>query len=145
MKIALSACLAGDKVRYDGTDKLNEEIMKLLEGHEVVRICPEFSAGFAIPHPPIERKDGKIVDEKLNDYTAMLKEGCLKEYERIRDCDLLILKSRSPSCGSGLIYDGTFKGMLVEGNGMFADLCLEKGLIVFNDEQYEEIASFLKK
>ncbi|MBQ1481950.1 MAG: DUF523 domain-containing protein [Erysipelotrichaceae bacterium] len=134
MKIGISACLCGKKVRYDGSDKKDEELLKLLQGHELIEICPELSAGFSIPHEALEIKDGKVLTSSFIDVTEKLTQGSLKELSKIADCDLLILKQKSPSCGKGKIYDGSFSGKLVEGNGIFAKLCLEKGIKVFSEE-----------
>ncbi|MBQ6334320.1 MAG: DUF523 domain-containing protein [Erysipelotrichaceae bacterium] len=139
MKIGLSACLYGYRVRYDGTHKRNEELLKLLEGHELVIICPEFRALFPIPHEPLEIKADKVYDKQGNDVTAKLKEGSKLCLDKVKDCDFIILKKHSPSCGKDLIYDGSFSGKLKEGNGIFAAMCLQKGLKVFNEDQLEAI------
>ena len=139
MKIGLSACLYGQNVRYDGTDKKNEAILKLLEGHEIILICPELSAGFEIPHDPLEIDKDKVFTCKGQDVTEKLERGCLACLEKVKDCDLLILKQKSPSCGKGKIYDGSFSGKLMQGNGIFTKLCLKQGLKIFSEEEISDI------
>lgn len=139
MKIGISACLLGDRVRYDGKDKRNDELIGLLKGHEIIRICPEVSAGFPIPRNPIEILNGKVIDAQHNDLTEELHEASMRCFEMIEDCDFLILKSRSPSCGYGQIYDGTFSGYLITGNGIFTRICLENNMTIYTEEDIDEI------
>ena len=143
MKIGISACLAGYKVRYDGKDKRNDVLLSLLEGHEVVPVCPELLAGLPIPHDPLELKDGKALTAGGEDVSEALENGCALSFGMVRDCDLVILKSKSPSCGPGKVFDGTFSGKLVPGNGLFAQRCADEGLRVFSDEDLDRISSFL--
>ena len=143
MKIALSSCLAGNKVRYDGTDKYNETIMKLLKNHDVVYICPELISGFPVPHDPLEIKDNKVFTDKGIDVTEMLYKGSLKTYEMIKDCDLLILKSKSPSCGYKKIYDGHFNGTLIDGNGIFTQLCIDNNMDIYTENDIEILTKIL--
>ena len=139
MKIALSACLYGKNVRYDGGNKKNQEILDLLEGHEILLFCPEFEAGLPLPHDPIELKDGKAVTSKGEDLSDLLQKTSFKVYERIKDCNFVILKQKSPTCGKGKIYDGTFTSTLIEGNGIFASLCLTKGMKAFTEEEIDQL------
>ena len=139
MKIGISACLAGDKVRYDGTDKKDEKLLKLLQGHELIRICPELEAGFSIPRDTLEISGNRVYSRAGKDCTRKLQKGAAKSLEKIRDCDFVILKSRSPSCGLYQIYDGTFSGKMTEGNGVFARLCLENGIPVYSENDIDEI------
>ena len=139
MKIAISACLCGKNVRYDGSNKKDERLLKLLEGHELIMICPELEAGFPIPHEPLEIRLGKVFTSSLNDVTDRLLQGSHRCLEQIKGCDLVMLKQKSPSCGNGKIYDGSFSGRLIEGNGIFAKMCIDNGYRVFSEEDYESI------
>ena len=139
MKIGISACLAGDKVRYDGSDKKSRELLKILKGHELVKICPETAAGFPVPREPMEIRDGKVCDLSGRDLTEKMNEGAFRCLEMIKECDLVILKDRSPSCGLHQIYDGSFSGELTDGNGVFAGLCLKSGIPVYSEDDIEEI------
>ena len=145
MKIGISSCLIGNKVRYDGKDKKNKELMKLLEGQDLIPICPEIEAGFSVPREPIEMKDGHIIKEDLTDLTEELRKGSLHCLRQIEGCDFLILKSKSPSCGMGKIYDGSFTGKLIDGNGLFTSSAKEKGYRIFTEDQLEEIKGVLKE
>lgn len=137
MKIAISACLCGKNVRYDGSNKKDERLLKLLKGHELVLICPETSAGFPIPHEPLEILSGKVFTSSMKDVTDKLIQGSYKCLAQIKDCDMVILKQKSPSCGKGKIYDGSFSGRLIEGNGIFTKMCIDNGYRVFSEEDYE--------
>lgn len=145
MKIGVSACLLGYNVRYNGSNKKNERLIELLKGEEIVPLCPECEAGLPIPHPPIEIRDGKIIDENGNNYTYELNAANSKLYDKAKDCDFLVLKSKSPTCGLGKIYDGTFSGVLVDGNGSFTDFCLKNGLKIYSENDIEIIAEYKNK
>ena len=144
MKIGISSCLLGNKVRYDGKDKKNKELMKFLEGQDLIPICPETEAGFPVPRDPIEMKDGHIIKEDLTDLTDELKKGCLHCLKQVEGCDFLILKSKSPSCGNGEIYDGTFSGRLIDGDGLFTLMAKEKGYRIYTEDQLEDIKKELR-
>ncbi len=139
MKIGISACLTGDKVRYDGTDKRNSELLKILKEHELIKICPEIAAGFPVPRESLEIRNGKDYSCSDRDVTMKLNEGAHKCLKMIQDCDFVVLKERSPSCGVHLIYDGTFSGKPIEGHGLFTRLCLENGIPVYSENDIEEI------
>ncbi len=139
MKIGISACLTGDKVRYDGTDKRNSELLKILKEHELIKICPEMTAGFSVPHEPLEIRNGKVYSSSERNVTKKLNEGAHECLKMIQDCDFVVLKERSPSCGVHLIYDGTFSGKPIEGHGLFTRLCLENGIPVYSENDIEEI------
>ncbi len=143
MKIGISACLMGYRYRYDGTDRLNEELLDILNKHELIPICPEFSSGFPVPHDPIELKNGKAYLKDGSDVTAKLLKGCRLSFMKVKDCDFVILKTKSPSCGYKKIYDGSFSGKLIDGNGMFAGLCLKNGIRIFNDTDIDLIKEYI--
>lgn len=139
MKIAISACLCGKNVRYDGSDKKDERLLKLLEGHELILVCPELASGFSIPHEPLEIRSGSVFTRSEKDVTKKLHEGSYNSLKQIEGCDLVILKQKSPSCGRDRIYDGTFSGKLIEGSGIFAKMCIDQGYKVFSEEDLESI------
>lgn len=126
MRIGISACLLGYDVRYDGSSKRNAELIELLEGHEVIPVCPELAAGFSIPRETMEIIEGRVISKSGIDLTDRLYDGCLRCLEKVKDCDLVILKTRSPSCGLYEIYDGSFSGRMTAGNGLFAQLCINE-------------------
>ncbi len=143
-KIGVSACLLGHNVRYDGTSKKNEELLKLLEGQEVIAICPEVAGGFSVPHDPCEIALDKVISSENNDVTDIFVKGAEASLKIIEDCDFVVLKSKSPSCGYGKIYDGSFSGKLVDGNGIFARLCLEHKIKIFTEEDLDDINSSIQ-
>lgn len=145
MKVGVSACLLGHNVRYNGSNKRNDELINLLEGTEIIPVCPECEAGLPIPHLPIEILNGKVIDPEGKEYTDELIAAGNRIYDRVKDCDFLVLKSKSPTCGLGKIYDGTFNGVLIEGNGTFTELCLANGTKVFSELNLQEIEKILKK
>jgi len=143
MKIGISACLLGDNVRYDGKNQKSEELLELLKGHELIKICPEVFAGMPIPRIPMEIINNSVVNKAGVDLTNDLKIGITKSLAIIKDCDFFILKNKSPSCGVSLIYDGTFTGKLIQGNGLFTQALLRQNKKVFNNEDLDEIKAYL--
>ncbi|MBE5787526.1 MAG: DUF523 domain-containing protein [Clostridiales bacterium] len=147
MKILVSACLLGVCCRYDGKSKPSDSIIALAKDHQLIPVCPEQLGGLATPRPPAERQGDEIRRQDGGDVTKEYQKGA---YEAARlydlfDCDCAILKSRSPSCGSGVIYDGSFTGSFREGDGVTAQLLKEKGIPVFSDEEEEKYLAYLKK
>ena len=144
MKIAISACLLGDKVRYDGKHQLNKELKELLNKHSIIKICPEISSGFDIPRKAMEIKDNRVINIDNEDLTDKLMKGCKICFEKISDCDLVILKSKSPSCGYKQIYDGTFSNTLINKNGLFSQMCIDNNLKVYTEKDIEILKEILK-
>ena len=122
MKIAISACLLGRNCKYNGKNNYNASLCKLLEGHEIVPICPETMGGLSTPRTPCELKNGKVISKTGVDCTFEYVKGSQLAYDLVKDCDLIILQKRSPSCGNSLVYDGTFSGKLISGQGVFAQM-----------------------
>jgi len=143
-KIAVSACLLGENVRYDGSNKRNDKLLKLLSNSEIISICPEVAGNFSIPRSSIEINSGKVITSSGNDVTDKLYKGSKLALDKIKDCDFVILKTNSPSCGYKRIYDGTFTGKLIKGNGVFTNMCLENNIKVFTEEDLDIITNLLK-
>lgn len=143
MKILVSACLLGCPCRYDGRGKAHPEVEKLRErGHTLVPVCPEVMGGLPTPRPPAEcQPDGRVVNREGIDVTAQYHLGAEAALNIVRKqgCELAILKERSPSCGSGEIYDGTFSGTLVPGNGVTAQLLRQAGIQVLGESQAKNV------
>ena len=138
MKILVSACLLGTPCRYDGASKANAAIMALQEGHTLVPVCPEVLGGLPTPRPPAERQeDGRIVNRAGADVTAQYQSGAQAALKLARQegCTMAILKARSPSCGKGKIYDGSFSGNLVPGDGTAARCLSEAGVLVLDEDE----------
>ena len=136
MKILVSACLLGENCKYNGGNNYNPSVIKFVEGHEVIPICPEMLAGLGCPRTPVEivngvvtARDGKVVD-------APLREAVARAMEQIRQqgIDCAVLQSRSPTCGVHQIYDGTFSGIRISGSGIFAQALKDAGYRVIDAE-----------
>lgn len=143
MNIAVSACLLGTKCRYDGSAKPCPSVMELKSRHTLVPICPEVAAGLSIPHAPNEIASMKplcVRDSEGADNTKAFVHGAEKSVERAlsKGCELAILKAKSPSCGPGLIYDGTFSGTLVAGDGVACALFKQAGIAVVDENHIPE-------
>ena len=137
-KILVSGCLAGFNCRYDGGNNLVPEIRQLLEDGLAVTACPEQLGGLPTPRIPSERVGNRVVNREGTDVTAEFKAGAEAALRIAREnsCRTAILKSRSPSCGKGCIYNGQFTGELVPGNGVTTDLLLHHGIEVLTEEEY---------
>ena len=127
--IAVSACLLGHRCRYDGKGFDRHTARELERIYTVVPICPESVLG--TPRPPCECMDGKVLTCNGDDVTSLFVEGADSVVSRCREEDVVVavLKSRSPSCGVGTIYDGSFSGTLAKGNGVAASRLMEAGIV----------------
>ena len=109
-------------------------------GHILVLVCPEQLGGLPTPRPPAERQaDGRVVNREGTDVTVQYRRGAEIALQTAREqgCALAVLKERSPSCGSGEIYDGTFSGKLVPGDGVTVQLLRQAGIPVLGESQAE--------
>jgi len=134
--IIVSACLAGIKCRYNGESYGNEEVARLVSAGKALPVCPEQLGGLPTPRYPAEIRNGAVVDSEGRELTDAFYAGAEEVLRlcRLTDCKKAILKARSPSCGCGQIYDGSFSGRLVSGNGVLARLLLENGIDVMTEE-----------
>ena len=136
MKIMVSACLAGENCKYNGGNNRNEKILQLMAEHEVITVCPEQMGGLPTPRVPSEIRDGVVTMKDGRIVDAGFRAGaekCLAIALREKP-ELIVLQSRSPSCGVKQRYDGTFTGTLVDGAGMTAQLLMENGFNVIDVE-----------
>lgn len=137
MNILISSCLLGQYCRYDGKTKTYAAIQPLLERKELhfIPLCPEQAGGLATPRPPAERRGERVLTETGLDVTEAYKRGAQAALylARLFHCTKAILKAKSPSCGHGLIYDGTFSRTLTEGDGVTAALLKAEGIEVFSE------------
>lgn len=131
MKI-VSACLAGLKCRWDGEAKPCREVVELVKQGKAVPVCPEQLGGLTTPRDPAEQREDRVLTKTGEDVTSSFEKGAEKALKiaKLSECDEAILKSKSPSCGSGKVYDGTFSGKLIEGDGVFAKLLKKNGIKV---------------
>ena len=138
MKILVSHCLLGEPCRYDGASRLDRQVLELHRaGHNLIPVCPEVLGGLDTPRAPAElQPDGRVVNEDGEDVTAAYRAGAEAALKIAREngCTLAVLKARSPSCGCGEIYDGTFTHTLKGGWGVAARLLMEAGITVMDEE-----------
>ena len=136
MKIVVSACLLGRNCKYNGGNNLNERVIEYVRGKDVIEVCPEVLAGLGTPRIPIEIVDGVIMSRDGRCVDGALREAIAKILDGLRgeEIECAILKSRSPTCGVKLVYDGTFSGVLVDGMGALAEALANAGYKVIDCE-----------
>ena len=136
MKIMVSACLLGENCKYNGGNNLNPELLRLLSGHTVIPVCPEVLGGLPVPRIPAEIVNGAVINQEGVSVDDAFRRGAEKALElaAAEQPDLVILQSRSPSCGVLQVYDGTFSGTLIRGKGVFAEMAANAGFRVMDVE-----------
>lgn len=161
MKILISSCLLGEDVRYDGgnsslaynntfTFSQKEKFMDFLCENEIYSFCPEVSAGLPTPRAAAEitssSKPFKVQTQEGDDLTIKFLVGAKSAFDLCKEEEIAValLKSKSPSCGNEMVYDGTFSKELKEGQGLTAKLLIENGIKVFNENQLDELYKFIK-
>jgi uncharacterized protein YbbK (DUF523 family) len=152
VKIAVSACLLGAPVRYDGTDKKTRHpaLQRWIDEGRVVALCPEVLGGLGTPRPPAEIVYvGGLRRVRANtgrDVTAEFESGAAESLEQARrhGARVAILKDGSPSCGSTYIYDGTFTGTRADGRGVTAAAFAEHGIRVFPESELDAAAEYVE-
>ena len=139
--ILVSACLLGCACRYDGQSKPNPLVQELARRGLAMPVCPEQLGGLPTPRDPSERREGRVVMNTGADVTEQYRRGAEAALRlcRMLGCEAAILKERSPSCGHGTIYDGTFTGTLTDGDGVTAELLLRNGIPVYGESQAAEL------
>ena len=137
MKLLVSACLLGLCTRFDGESKASGRVMALAEQHCLVPVCPEQLGGLPTPRPASERRGQRVINRLGVDVTEAFARGAHEAYRiySLCGCEAAVLKLRSPSCGKGQVYDGSFSGTLAPGDGVFAALLLEKGIQVYGEDE----------
>ena len=137
-RVLISACLLGLKCRYDGLSKENKDIINMIDQFEFIPTCPEVFGGLPTPRVPSEIKGDKVINKDGLDVTSNYLRGAEETLRlcRLYNCDIAVLKSKSPSCGKGLIYDGSFSGNLIEGNGITTQLLINNGIKVYTEEEF---------
>ena len=144
MKVLVSACLLGTACRYDGQSKPHPLVEELCRRHQVVPVCGEIMGGLPTPRVPAERQGEKVITKTGSDVTEEYRRGAQEVLRlgQLLGCEAAVLKERSPSCGSGQIYDGSFTGTLRDGWGVTAQLLRENGFRVLGES---ELAAFLEE
>ncbi|WP_413062438.1 DUF523 domain-containing protein (plasmid) [Sphingomonas carotinifaciens] len=157
-KVLVSGCLLGRPVRYNGSAKTLEDALldRWVSEGRVVSVCPEVMAGLPTPRPPAEiangesgaaviERDGRIVEADGNDVTDAYLAGARIALEHAvrHDCRYALLTDGSPSCGGSFIYDGTFKGRRIAGEGVTAAILRQHGITVFTQTEISSLAAVL--
>ena len=141
VRLLVSACLLGMNCRYCGGGCEDGRVVALLEECCLIPVCPEQLGGLPTPRGPDEILNGRVVESDGRDNTEAFERGAREALRaaRLFGCDFALLKERSPSCGSGQIYDGTFTHTLTEGDGLTAQMLKKKGVEVYGESQLEEL------
>lgn len=146
--ILVSSCLAGENCRYDGNNRLVAEIEELIQQKKAKMVCPELLGGFSVPREPAEivggtgedvlKGNAKVIDKSGNDVTSLYIEGAKKTLTIAKEmkAETVVLKENSPSCGSSMIYNGTFTGERLAGNGVTAALLKKEGFLVMSETDW---------
>lgn len=147
--ILISACLCDVNCRYNGKSNTNEKVYELFKEGKAILVCPEQLGGLSTPRPPAEIKNGcnacevlrgkgQVINNQGEDVTAPFIKGAQEALKIAKaiNCTKAILKSRSPSCGCGQVYDGTFQKQLIQGNGVLTELLLQNGIEVLTEEDF---------
>ena len=135
-KVVVSACLLGRNCKYNGGNNESETVKAFLRGREVIEVCPEMLAGLGVPRTPIEIVNGVVMDKNGNCPDSVLRAAVAAILRQIsgEDIECVILKSRSPTCGVKQVYDGSFSGRLVDGQGILARALMDAGYKVIDAE-----------
>lgn len=143
MRILISACLLGVPCRYDGASKLHPLAAALAARHTLMPACPEQLGGLPTPRPPAERQGGAVRTRTGADVTENYRRGAEETLRlcRLLDCQAAVLKERSPSCGCGEIYDGTFTGTRISGDGVTAEMLKAQGVPVYGESHIRDLLS----
>lgn len=148
--ILVSGCLIGINCKYNGGHNLTEELLRTLKNKGIAPVCPEQLGGLATPRVPAEIVGGdgasvldgygRVVNKNGEEVTEAFIKGAQETLRlaQLLDVDTAVLKARSPSCGCGAIYDGTFSGELKQGDGVAAALLKRNGIAVFTEENFPE-------
>ena len=140
MRILVSACLLGENCKYNGGNNRNERVLRYVQGHEVIPVCPEVLGGLPCPRKPVEWVGERVLTRDGDDCTENFRIGVQRALEVISDqqVDLAILQSRSPTCGVKQIYDGTFSGVRIDGKGALAKALAARGIPLMDAEDVPE-------
>ncbi|MCI8419589.1 MAG: DUF523 domain-containing protein [Oscillospiraceae bacterium] len=140
-KLLISACLLGTNCKYSGGNNYTPLAEALKERFRLVPVCPETMGGLTSPREPAERAGDKVLSRSGEDWTAAFRLGAERALETAlaQGITLAVLKERSPSCGCGAVYDGTFTGAVVRGDGVTAELLKAHGLRILGESRLGEL------
>lgn len=136
MKVVVSACLLGENCKYNAGNNYSAAVEEFLKGKEIIPVCPEVLAGLGIPRTPMEIVDGVLINRDGICVDEKVRKAVDKILNRLRQEEIscAVLKSRSPTCGVRNVYDGTFSGTLISGQGVLADALAKAGYTVIDSE-----------
>ncbi len=145
MRVLISACLLGCACRYDGRAKPLAEAVRLQEVCSLIPVCPEQLGGLPTPRPASERRGSRVVNCLGEEVTEQYRRGAEEALRlaRLFDCRVALLKERSPSCGSGVIYDGSFSQTRIAGDGVTAELLKRQGILVLGEGEIPQLLTLL--
>lgn len=134
--IIVSACLLGENCKYNGKNNYCQKVVDLKKKYNLITICPEVDGGLPIPRIPSEIVNDKVINESGIDVTNEYNLGAKKALDKALDNNVkkAILKAKSPSCGCGYIYDGSFTHTLIKGDGVTTKLFKENNIKVLTEE-----------
>ena len=144
--IVVSNCLIGCNCRYDGKNCRSKDVRALAKGNVLIGVCPEQAGGLATPRNPAEIQGRKVISSAGKNVTREYARGAKAALDlaKLNKAQYAVLKAKSPSCGKGVIYDGTFTGGKTEGNGVTAQLFLDNGIEVFTEDEIDRLKNVLK-
>lgn len=147
MNILISSCLLGEYVRYDGSEnKCEDEIFEnILKHNKIFSFCPEVEGGLSTPREAAEIHKKRVLTKKNEDFTKEFILGAKKALDLCKkeNIKIAILKSKSPSCGNKLIYNGEFSNTLIKGRGICTSLLEKNGIKVFNENEINQLNTFI--
>lgn len=140
-KIIVSACLLGKNCKYNGGNNYNEAIVEFLKDKEVIAVCPEVMGGLPTPRKPSEIVHDVVTNTEGVSVDNEFRQGAKVAMDLIKDEEIecAILQSRSPSCGTKQIYDGTFSKRLIEGQGIFAEQLAKKEINLIDSDEFANL------
>lgn len=149
MRVLVSACLLGVNCRYNGIPGGDEAVKELLVREDIlfIPVCPEQLGGLSTPRTPSERKGERVYSFEGEDRTDAFFNGARETLRlaKMYGCEAAILKERSPSCGNGFVYDGTFSHTQVPGDGVCTGLLKKNGICVFGESELEQFLEYVRR
>lgn len=139
--LLISACLLGENCKYSGGNNACPAVEQLKEYYALHPICPERDGGLPTPRTPSERLGNRVISRTGEDVTAAFQRGAdiALKTALAHGCQTALFKERSPSCGCGAIYDGTFSGTVIPGDGVTTELLKTRGITVVGESRIDEL------
>ena len=140
-KLLVSACLLGENCKYNGGNNYCPGVERLRDSYEIIPVCPERDGGLPTPRVPSERLGGSVVNKHGADVTSQFRRGAELALKTALEngCKIALFKERSPSCGCGAVYDGSFSGTVIAGDGVTAELLKQHGIMILGESRIEDL------